>query len=121
MRAPLDKAFKLAMGERIRKKREEMGLSRERFAELIDMTTHSVAQIELGNRAASYISLRKICDLLGVTADYVLYGVVPADIPDGLTLALSRLDAKYMACVEQQVQALLKAVYIYKEKDPDNE
>lgn len=121
MRAPLDKDFKLAMGERIRKKREEMHMSRDQFAELIDMTTHSVAQIELGNRAASYISLRKICSLLGVTADYVLYGIVPAEIPDSLTLSLSRLDSKYMPCVQEQVQALLKAVYISKEKDTDDE
>ena len=42
-----------AMGERIRKRRKELNISREKFAEMLDITTKFCSDIESGARGVS--------------------------------------------------------------------
>lgn len=62
------------IGQRIRIKREEVGLTREKFAEYIDISPQFIAQIESGNRGMSSETLVKICNTLGASADYIVMG-----------------------------------------------
>ncbi len=65
-----------AMGERIRKKREELNISREQFAEMLDITTKFCSDIESGSRGVSIKSLIAISDCLKLSTDYILFGDV---------------------------------------------
>ena len=59
---------------RIRKAREDMGYTREKFAELLDVSVSYMAEVERGRTGISVKMLIKICDVLGLSADYVLFG-----------------------------------------------
>lgn len=62
------------IGERIVEGRNRLGISRERFAELIGVSTYFVGQIERGVRKMSYDTLLKISDYLHLSLDYLVKG-----------------------------------------------
>lgn len=66
-----------AMGERIRKRREELNISREQFAEMLDITTKFCSDIESGARGVSIKNLMAISECLSLSTDYILFGDVP--------------------------------------------
>ena len=66
-----------SMGERIRKRREELNISREQFAEMLDITTKFCSDIESGARGVSIKTLMAISDCLKLSTDYILFGDVP--------------------------------------------
>lgn len=64
----------LEMGERIRKHRELLGMTREQLAEKLDVSPKFIGDIEYG---AKGMSLKRFCtlsQLLGVSTDYLLLG-----------------------------------------------
>ena len=61
-------------GERLRGIREGMKMNREEFSEKIDITDSFLGQIEIGERALSVKTLRKVVKYTGVSADYLLFG-----------------------------------------------
>ena len=66
------------IGARIRKQREYMGLTREQFAELLEVTPKFCSDIELGVKGMSVPTLCKISRILRLPIDYILFGKGPA-------------------------------------------
>jgi len=62
------------IGLRIRKQRELLGLTREQFAEKLDVTSKFCSDIELGVKGMSITTLVKISNELKITTDYILLG-----------------------------------------------
>ena len=91
---------------RIRKAREDAGYTREKFAELLDVSVSYLAEVERGRSNVSVKTLIKICNVLGLSADYVLFGENRE--ADALLLEkLHRLDVKYLPLVTDIVNDLL--------------
>lgn len=63
----------VSIGKRIRAKRESLGYSREKLAELLDVTPKFCSDIELGVKGMSVPTLCKISDVLGLSSDYILF------------------------------------------------
>lgn len=94
------------MHSRIRKAREDAGYTREQFAELLDVSTSYLAEVERGRTGVSLKTLKAICKLLGLSADYVIFGT--ADSEDAVLLdKLHRLDRKYIPLIESTLNLLL--------------
>ncbi len=94
------------MHTRIRKAREDAGYTRERFAELLDVSVSYMAEVERGRTSISLKTLVKICDLLGLSADYVVFGTARTE-DDQLLDKLHRLDRRYLPLVESILNQLL--------------
>ncbi len=94
------------MHTRIRKAREDAGYTRERFAELLDVSVSYMAEVERGRMSISLKTLVKICDLLGLSADYVVFGTARSE-DDLLLDKLRRLDPRYLPLVESILNQLL--------------
>jgi len=63
-----------AIGHRIREERGKLGLSREEFAEIIELSDYYVGQLERGQRQMSLPVLVKIANCLHVSIDYLVFG-----------------------------------------------
>ncbi len=61
-------------GERTRKARESIGLTREKTAEMIDRTENYLLSLEKGDKSCSIHTLHQICSKLKESSDYLLYG-----------------------------------------------
>ena len=94
------------MYRRIRKAREDLGYTREKFAELLDVSVSYMAEVERGRTGVSVKMLVKICNVLGLSADYVLFGEERGD--DALLLdRIRRLDRKYLPLFNDMITDLL--------------
>lgn len=62
------------IGIRIRTARENLKLSREKFAEILELSPFYIGQIERGDRKMSVATLDKIATALHQSVDYLLYG-----------------------------------------------
>ena len=74
---------------RIRKAREELGYTREKFAEKLDVSV-------------SYL----VCKVLGLSADYVLFGNDRPEDSKRLD-AIRRIDEKYLPLLDKVIAELL--------------
>ncbi|MCG9968790.1 helix-turn-helix domain-containing protein [Pelotomaculum terephthalicicum JT] len=63
-----------AIGQRIREEREKLKLSREEFAEIIDLSEYYLGQLERGERQMSLPSLVKISNSLHISLDCLVFG-----------------------------------------------
>ena len=91
---------------RIRKAREDLGYTREKFAEKLDVSVSYLAELERGRTGISVKMLIKVCNVLGLSADYVLFGNDRQD--DALRLdAIHRIDEKYLPLLDKVVAELL--------------
>jgi transcriptional regulator with XRE-family HTH domain len=61
------------VGDRIRIGREEFGISREKFAELLNLSPFFVGQIERGERKMSINTLINISQCLHISIDYLFF------------------------------------------------
>ena len=94
------------MHTRIRKAREEMGYTREKFAEKLDVSVSYLAELERGRTGISVKMLIKVCNVLGLSADYVLFGTERTE--DELRLdAIRRIDEKYLPLMDKVIEELL--------------
>ena len=94
------------MYRRIRKAREDLGYTREKFAELLDVSVSYMAEVERGRTGISVKMLVKICNMLGLSADYVLFGEDRGD--DALLLdRIRRLDRRYIPLLYDIISDLL--------------
>lgn len=84
----------LKLGNRIRLRRKELGLSQSKLAELLDIFNNHMSAIENGREKPSMDKFIHICDLLKTTPDFLLLGSihpnnVPLNICDNLRLCSS--------------------------------
>lgn len=96
----------IVLHTRIRKAREDMGYTREQFAEKLDVSVSYMAEVERGRTGISVKMLIKICDLLGLSADYVLFGNNRDDDKDILD-KIHRIDDKYIPLLNRIITGLL--------------
>lgn len=94
------------MHTRIRKAREDMGYTREQFAEKLDVSVSYMAEVERGRTGISVKMLIKICDLLGLSADYILFGT-DRDNDTILLDKIHRIDDKYIPLLNRLITELL--------------
>lgn len=91
---------------RIRKAREDMGYTREKFAELLDVSVSYLAEVERGRTGVSVKMLIKICNVLGLSADYVLFG--EERNTDAMLLEkINRIDEKYLPLLNKVIDEIL--------------
>lgn len=95
------------MYTRIRKAREDMGYTREKFAELLDVSVSYMAEVERGRTGISVKMLIKICKLLGLSADYILFGE-KRDSDIQLLEKIKQIDNKYIPMLNAIIDEILK-------------
>jgi transcriptional regulator with XRE-family HTH domain len=70
--------YRQLLGQRVRKLREEDGMTQEKLAELVDKTTEHVSYIERGLRSPSFEMLIDLATVFGVSLPYLL-DIVPLE------------------------------------------
>ena len=94
------------MYARIRKAREDAGYTREQFAELLDVSNSYLAEVERGRTGVSLKTLKAICNLLGLSADYLIFGTERTQ-DSAILDKIHRLDSKYLPLVDSILNQLL--------------
>lgn len=106
----MKKDFDPAIGRRIRSKRELLGYSRELVAEQAEMSPSFLADVELGVKGFSASTLMKLCKVLGLSSDYILFGNEQSIDFSSAAELLSGLDKKYLPYAEELLAAYVKSI-----------
>lgn len=113
MKKEVDKSI----GLRIREKRDALGYSRELFAEKAEMSPTFLANIEAGSIGFSESTLVKMCRVLGVSADFILFGSERTTAFSKISEMLSGLDERYLPHAEALVAAYVRSILLAEEQE----
>ena len=73
------KTINIEIGQNIKRCRDSAGLTQERFAELIGLGVKHISAIECGAVGISIPTLMRVCKVLSVSSDEVLFGLPDTD------------------------------------------
>ena len=103
---------KILIGKRVRRQREVSNLTREEFAEKIEISPQFLAEIENGKKGMSAETLYKICQYGGASADYILLGQTNDGIKTPAVKMLGDIPSEYSAVIEDVLKSFLEAINI---------
>lgn len=83
-----------------------MGYTREKFAERLDVSVSYLAELERGRTGISVKLLTKVCGVLGLSADYILFGA-PRDEDALRADRLRHIEPRYLPLLDQVLAELL--------------
>ena len=69
-----DNEFLKAMGQRIMVRRKSLRMTQEELAEKLGVSTQMISNLELGKKAIRPNNLARVCEVLKLSADFVLTG-----------------------------------------------
>lgn len=104
----------IEMGKRIARRRKQLKIRQNNFAEAIGISNNNLSSIECGKSMPSLDIFVKICSQLGVTPDYLLLGSgrsnnIPKEITDSLNM-----------CATEDLEVIYQIVQIYVRKNNEN-
>jgi transcriptional regulator with XRE-family HTH domain len=104
----MDKQQLVEIGHRLRKRRNELGLTREKFAELADIGAGYYGQLEVGTSQMSIDTLIKISQAMHLPMEYILFGdgYEPGDA-SGIQQILNRCTDRELALAEEMLKLFL--------------
>ena len=116
------KPINIEVGQNVKQLREAAGFTQETFAELVNLGVKHISAIECGAVGISLSTMRRICAVLSVSADAVLFGVPEAEgnsersvEAQHLASRLSRLSDREFRAVKDVLDRVLEAIAITKE------
>ena len=96
------------MGQRILARRKTLGLTQDDLAEMIGVTPPMISNLEQGKKAIRPDNLAKVCKVLGLSADFVLYGADTQTSVDVIADKLTQLTEAELQIVNDMIDALNK-------------
>ena len=104
----MDKQQRIKIGQRLRQRRQELGLTREKMSELADIGTGYYGQLEVGTSQMSIDTLIKLSGAMHLPMEYILLGngYEPGDASTIYDL-LSRCSPRELALAEEVLKLFL--------------
>jgi transcriptional regulator with XRE-family HTH domain len=81
----------IALGERIRQRRKQLGLSQQDTAEKLNLSVSFFSRVERGEKVASLETLIRITNLFGFSLDFLLQESLDKRVPDSLQAELAQI------------------------------
>ena len=98
-----DNGFMKAMGQRIMIRRKSLHMTQEELAERIGVSTQMISNLELGKKAIRPDNLVKVCDVLELSADFILTGNRTQTAVDIVSDKLIQLTAEELRMVSDMI------------------
>lgn len=104
----MDKQQRIEIGQRLRRRRQELGLTRERMSELADIGTGYYGQLEVGTSQMSVDTLIKLSRSMHLPMEYILFGAgyEPGDATPVIEL-LHRCSPRELSLAEEVLKLFL--------------
>ena len=103
------KELNVLIGANIKREREKAGYTQDRFSELLGIGSKSLSSIERGVVGVSLHTLLRICDLLHISANVLLYQQAQENDVESIVLQLKSLNAEQFKIASDVLTNLLKA------------
>ena len=108
------KNLNVLVGANIKREREKAGFTQDQFSELLGIGSKSLSSIERGVVGVSLTTLLKICDILHISANVLLYEQARKNDVDSIALQLNMLSAEQFEIASDVMANLIKAFSLEK-------
>jgi len=96
------------IGDKIRIERERFDISREKFAELLNLSPFFVGQIERGERKMSISTLINVSECLHISIDYLIFGEIYNNKENNnLIVLINKCSEKETLVIEDIIKIIL--------------
>ena len=104
----MEKQQLIEIGQRLRQRRQELGLTREKMSELADIGTGYYGQLEVGTSQMSIDTLIKLSHSMHLSMEYILFGEgeKPGD-PSAMIDLLRRCTPRELKLAEEVLKLFL--------------
>lgn len=102
------KEINIQIGNQVRQARERAGLTQEQFGELVSLGTKNVSDIERGVAGITVSTLKRICEKLSLSSDWILFGDRQKNDLRYLSEKLERLPPEQFAAMESFINQILQ-------------
>ena len=99
-----DNEFLKTMGQRIMVRRKALQMTQEELAEKLGVSTQMISNLELGKKAIRPENLARVCEVLKLSADFVLTGVNTKTAVDSVAEKLAQLTAQELRIVSDMIE-----------------
>jgi transcriptional regulator with XRE-family HTH domain len=106
----MEKLDLIVIGERIRNQRVQLNITREKMAEILDISPLFVYNIEVGSRGMSLNTLAKLAQVLRISTDYILFGEKEKTDINPLLECFSQCPAEKAEYAEELLKLFVKAI-----------
>lgn len=103
------KDINVTIGANIKRERERAGFTQERFSEVIGIGPKSLSAIERGVVGISLPLLQKVCTVLAISSDTLIFGTCPDKTDNELADRLARLSPAQRKIASNVLSGLLEA------------
>ena len=84
-------------------RRKALRMTQEELAERLGVSPQMISNLELGKKAIRPENLAKVCDVLGLSADFVLTGSNTKTAVDAVSDKLTQLTAEELQMVSNMI------------------
>lgn len=110
------KELDLLIGSNIKRERIKAGYTQEKFSELIGIGTKSLSAVERGTVGISMVTLLKICRVLSISSNSLLFENTPKNDVQAITERLERLTPEQFAIASDVLCKVLEAFALGEQK-----
>lgn len=103
------KKLDILVGGNIKKERIKAGYTQEKFSELVGIGTKSLSAIERGTVGVSLVTLMRICKVLSISGNSLLFESTPKNDVQAITERLERLTPEQFAIANAVLCKVLEA------------
>ena len=103
------KNLNVLVGANIKREREKAGFTQDQFSELLSIGSKSLSSIERGVVGVSLTTLLKICDILHISANALLYEQNKNNDVNSIAMQLKMLSAEQFEIASDVMANLIKA------------
>lgn len=108
------KDLNVLVGANIKREREKANFTQEQFSELMGIGPKSLSSIERRVVGVSLTKLLRICDILHISANVLLYEQSQKNDVDSITLQLKMLSAEQLKIASDVMTNLIRAFSLEK-------
>ena len=108
------KDLNILVGANIKREREKAGFTQDQFSELLGIGSKSLSSIERGVVGVSLTTLLRICDMLHISANVLLYEQSQKNDVDSIAFQLKMLSAEQFEIASDVMTNLIKAFSLEK-------
>ncbi len=112
----IKKQINIEIGERVKYARETAKLTQEQFAEQIGVSTQYISDLERGVVGVSIETLKKICIVLRVSSDQILFNLPSSGNLNALTEKCKVLSEEQLSFLLDMIDNLVAVVLLEREK-----
>ena len=104
------KKINIEIGEQVRIAREQKKLTQEILAEKIEVSPQYISDLERGVVGISLPTLKRLCIVLGISSDQILFAIQPENDISALTEKCKRLSPKHLKLLSNIIDSYIDAV-----------